>query len=305
MRIFFNYLLLIVIALIWGSQFILIKTALTSFPPLTVATLRAVTGAVGLSLLLFLLPKKSTAEKKSRNLKNLIYIFCISLFEVTLPFILISWGQQHTTTSIAAILISTIPIFTIIFLTLFFKHEALNLGKYLSVIIGFLAVLILLIPNAIHSIAIGQNNFLAELAILAGAASFAISLLMIRRILDDNVIILVRNILWCGSIQLLPLAIIFNYPWTLQPSLTAILAVVILGVIASGFVYILYTILVKRAGAAFTSLNNYFIPLVGVALGIVIMHEYIAWNVYITFVVLMLAMLVNELKFSRIIGESK
>lgn len=269
------------------------------------ATLRALIGALSLSILLFLPTQKTFISKKNYDLRRFGYIFCIGFFEVTLPFMLISWGQQHTATSIAAISTSTIPIFTIIFLALFFKKETLNLGKYLSVIIGFIGILILLVPSAIKSIKTGQHNLLAELAILGGAASFAVSLVMIRRILDYDMVGLVRNILWCGSIQLLPLAVIFNYPWNFQLNVKAILAIIALGVIASGIVYILYVILMKRAGAAFTSLSNYFIPLIGISLGIVIMHEHIYWNIYVAFAILMLAMLVNELKLSSITGELK
>ncbi len=253
MRNYLNYLLLLLIALIWGSQFVLIKTALTSFPPLTVAALRALTGAVALSFLLLCAPKKRKQAKNPRRFKSLAYIFCIGFFEASLPFMLISWGQQHTDTSIAAILISTIPIFTIVFIAFFVKHETLTVGKYLSVIIGFAGVLLLLAPSAIHSLLSGAHNLLAQLAILGGACSFAISLIMIRRVLGFGMVALVRNVLLSASIQLIPFALVLNHPWQLQPSLAAILAIITLGVIASGIVYILYVVLLQRAGAAFTS----------------------------------------------------
>ena len=299
MQRYLNYLLLVLIALIWGSQFVLIKTALQSFPPLTLAMLRALTGAIALSILLLFFKSPSADEKTEHNLKSLCYIFCIGFFEATLPFMLISWGQQHTATSIAAILISTIPIFTIIFLAFFVKHEVLTVGKYLSVVIGFVGILVLLVPNAMQNMLNGTHNIMAELAILGGACSFAISLIMIRRVLGYGMVALVRNVLLSASIQLLPFALIFNHPWKLHPSLIAIGAIIVLGVVASGIVYILYVVLLKRTGAAFTSLNNYLIPLVGVALGIIVMHEHIHWNFYVAFIILIIAMLTNEITFSH------
>jgi len=299
MRSYINYLLLVLIALMWGSQFVLIKKALTSFPPLTLATLRAFCGALALSLVLIFAKSPPPRHKTIYTLKSLVYIFCIGFFEATLPFICISWGQQHTDTSVAAILVSTIPIFTIIFVAFFVKHERLTLGKYLSVAIGFIGILILLMPNAMYGMANRSHNLLAELAILVGACSFAISLVMLRRMLGFGMVILVRDLLLSASIQLLPLALIFDHPWYLHPSLTSIAAVVTLGVVASGIVYILYVVLLKRTGATFTSLNNYLVPLVGVALSIIIMHEQIGWNVYVAFVVLLVAMLANELNVSR------
>ena len=299
MRSYINYLLLVLIALIWGAQFFLIKKALTGFPPLTVATLRAFSGTVALSLLLFFSSFVVPRNKASYTLKSLTYIFCLGFFEATLPFICISWGQQHTNTSTAAILVSTIPIFTIVLVAFFVKHESLSLGKYLSVIVGFIGVLVLLLPDAMQSTVSHPLSLLAKLAILAGACSFSISLVMLRRVLGFGMVTLVRNVLLSSTIQLLPLMLIFNHPWNLQPNLTAVTAVITLGVVASGIVYILYVVLLKRAGAAFTSLNNYLVPLFGVIMGIIIVHEQINWNVYLAFVILVAALLVSEFKFFK------
>ncbi len=117
----FRYVLLILIALIWGSQFLLNDLALEVFTPQAVSWLRATIGFLTLSGFLLILP-----EAHDNPVSKISYwrqIIMIGFFEATLPFFLVAWGQQHVNSAIAAILMSLVAIFTLILVVVFVRSE--------------------------------------------------------------------------------------------------------------------------------------------------------------------------------------
>lgn len=268
-----NYLLLVGIGLIWGSQFLLNELAIAVFAPPAVAAGRTVIGFLTLAVLVALTQRQKpppSAQDRGAGLWG--QYFLIGIFEATLPFYLIAWGQQRIDSGIAAILMGTVAIFAVVLAALFVQGERFRLGNILGVALGFLGVVVLIGPGALGGI---LGSVLGELAVLAAAFSFAISLTLIKRLPDDiPAIVKARNILLCASVQIVPLTLILSpRAWTVAPTWTAALAVVALGVFCAGIVYILFVLLIDRAGPAFASFANFLIPLVGVMLGVVFLGE--------------------------------
>ncbi len=290
-----KYALLIGIALIWGSQFLFNAVALEQIPPLVVAVLRAAIGALTLTLVLPFFDKKSSRHHTQGSLlKYYPMFFLIGIFEATLPFYLVAWGQQHVDSSTAAILMATIPLFTIALVALFVRDEKITSNKIISVIVGFVAILVLLGPEAMAHLNNLMANLVGEFAILGGALSFALSLILIRKISHLNHVRSARNILICATIQLLPFALLTTNLSTTHYDLKSVGSILVLGVFAAGIVYAMYVSLIKLAGAAFTSLNSYLLPVIGLLLGVTIMHDQIHWNAPVALVILLIAMAANE-----------
>lgn len=262
-----DYLLLLGIGLIWGAQFYFNEQALKTIPAMTIAAARILIGGVTLAILSWLIP-----EKKHPATSQTIWplYFLIAIFEAVLPMFLIVWGQQRVDSSKAAVLTSTVPIFVMIWSVLFVKGKSLTVNSTLSILVGFLGIIILLVPNM-------QGNWfddvVAELAILAAAASFAASLMLLNKIPSGTPIRSVRNILLFAAPPLISLSLFLDHPWTVSWGRTELILLLILGACCSGIVYVLYTVLIHRAGAIFASLTNYVVPLVGVLLGVVLVGE--------------------------------
>ncbi|MDF1760915.1 MAG: DMT family transporter [Coxiellaceae bacterium] len=292
-----KYGLLIGISLIWGSQFLFNAVALQQLPPLVVAVLRAAIGVVTLTAVLPFFDKKEQAPYGRGTTSIVKYypmFFIIGIFEATLPFYLVAWGQQHVDSSTAAILMSTIPLFTIIMIALFVRDEKITSNKIISIIVGFIGILILLGPEAMKNMNNLMANLVGEVAILGGALSFALSLILIKKIAHLNHVRSARNILVCATIQLLPFAIFTSHISQLHFSYKSAGAILVLGVFAAGIVYAMYVSLIKTAGAAFTSLNSYLLPVIGLILGVIIMHDPTYWYTYLALAVLLVAMALNE-----------
>ncbi|BBH23590.1 membrane protein [Paenibacillus baekrokdamisoli] len=269
-----NYILLLGIGLIWGSQFFFVKIVIDNIQPLTLAAYKALFGAATLGVLSFFVKNRSSQNKSNPfNKRWLIYLW-IALLEAVIPFFLIGWGQQRITSSLTAILMGTVPIFTILLAAVFVKKEKINALKWISVIFGFIGILLLIAPDI--SFKAINLNVLGILAVLGAALSFAGSLILLNRLPSISPIIAMRNVLSIAAVLLIPLAFIFENPMEVNLRSQQWIALIILGVFHAGIVYMLYNILINRTGAIFTSLNNYLVPLFGVILGTLFLNEHLS-----------------------------
>ena len=285
-----NYLLLVGIGIIWGSQFVLNEMIMESFPPLTVAAGRLGIGFITLSLLLGII-SRNRPRSNSRNQQPWRLYGAIAIFEGILPCFLIPWGQQRVDSSMAAILMATIPFFTLVLATTIVRDEPWSLTSALAVVIGFGGVVILLGPKVQSN---WFDNIIGELAILVGSLSFAISLILIRRLPPLPPVLTMRNVLFIAAIPMVALACIVNRPWELEVSWTSMLAILALGVFCGGIVYVMLTVLISRAGTTFTSLYNYLVVLVGVFIGMVVLGETMTASDIVALLVILFALALSQ-----------
>jgi drug/metabolite transporter (DMT)-like permease len=285
-----NYVLLILISILWGSQFLWNDIALRSTTPLFVATARCCIGALTLSVILFFLKEPFSSRT---NKKQTLTLFFIAFFEATLPFFLIVWGQQRVSSCLTAIYIGTIPIFTALFVLLFAKNEHLHRGNVTSILLGFMGLLVLFAPDLLLEVEI-KTDFLGQLAILGGACSFAFSLTMIKKLNSKMPVRTARNILGWASLQLIAISAILQPPSLTSFQTSTVIALLTLGIFCAGIVFALYVCLIQRAGATFASFTNYLVPSVGLAIGIIFLNESVLWNQVLALFLIIIALLANE-----------
>ncbi|GED12276.1 DMT family transporter [Aneurinibacillus migulanus] len=289
-----NYVLLLIIGLIWGSQFFFVEWVVHTIPPVTLAASKALLGTVTLVIIQMFSSRREKKERREGYKKIWLSYFWIALLEAVSPFFLIGLGQQSINSSISAILIGTTPIFTIILVRFFVPDEKLNIKNLCSIIIGFIGLSILVGPE--YTSASLQNNLLGDVAILGAALSFAASLILIKRLPPISSVLAMRNVLFIATVILIPLSLMFDAPWTIRLTLQQTIAVIVLGTVQAGIVYMLYYILINRTGATFASLTNYLVPLFGVILGTVFLNEDLKWNDSTALLLILISLGVNEIK---------
>lgn len=290
-----DYALLAGIGLIWGSQFVFNKLAIHSIPPLSVAAGRIFIGFVTLSIIVLLMPKASQMTPKNTSRQPWGLYCSIAVAEAILPCFLIPWGQQYVNSSIAAILLATVPIFTLMLAPFFVKEESWGLIPGMSVIIGFIGVVVLVAPNIKGN---GLADVAGELAIVGGALSFASSLIMMKRLSDVPPVLAMRNIFMIASIPLVILALIFNIPWTLKFDAKSMLALLALGVFCGGIAYVMFIYMVNRTGPTFTALVGYLVTLVGVFIGIVFLGDPLQIHDVVALFFIIGALAIGKIKWS-------
>ncbi|WP_170759109.1 DMT family transporter [Ruegeria lacuscaerulensis] len=288
-----DYLLLVGISLIWGSQFVLNELAIRSFTPLVVATGRVVIGFATLTVIAAVMHKKLARNSVGTSGQPWKLYCAIAVAEAILPCFLIPWGQQHVDSSIAAILLATVPIFTLILAPFFVKDEHWSLIAAVSVIVGFIGILVLIAPSIKGS---WLANIIGELAILGGALSFSLSLIMMKHLSGVPPVLAMRNVFMIASVVLVILVLVLNTQWHLRPSWQSLSALLGLGIFCGGIAYVLFIYMVGRTGPTFTALTGYLITLVGVFIGIAFLSERLQTNDILALVLIIAALIIGKYK---------
>ena len=288
-----DYVLLVGIGLIWGSQFVLNELAIQSLPPLSVGAGRIFFGFITLNIILWLIPKKDLPGSGIQVTKQPwgLY-FWIALTEAILPLFLIPWGQQYVESSIAAILMATIPIFTMFLANLFVKEDRWTFVTALSVGLGFIGVVILVGPDIQGN---GQHHILGELAILAASFSFAVSMILIKKLPPLPPVLAMRNTFLIAVAPMVLLSLLMNKPWEWDGSPFSLFAILLLGIFCGGIVYLMLMVLIQRVGPTFTSLNNYLVTLFGVFIGIIFLGDQLQTHDVLALVFILAALGVSQL----------
>lgn len=264
-----SYLLLLGIGLIWGGQFLFNAQAVEDFPPVTIAAVRVLLGALTLSVVTCFV-REGASRRSKRPLSVHALLGLVALFEAVLPLFLIAWGQQHVSSSVTAVMVGGVPVMTLVLSIFMSRNNRFTVYSGLSVLAGFLGILVLVNPGGSG---LGEHNPAYEAAIFLGAMSFAISLNLLERIPHGEPIRSTRDMLWIASAPLTIAALVLDKPWSLHWGLDGVLPLILLGVLGSGVAYLMYAALIQRSGSVFTSLSNFIVPMVGVALGVAVRGE--------------------------------
>ena len=132
------------------------------------------------------------------------------------------------------------------------------------------------------------------LYILIASLSFAISLVLMQNLQDDVPIHHMRNVLSIATIILIPITIFSSNTFTLHFDSLQWSSLIILGLVHSALAYVIYNILVRQYDAVFASLSNYIVPVVGVLLGVLILHEHLTLNIIIGSAVVLLSLIISQ-----------
>jgi drug/metabolite transporter (DMT)-like permease len=260
-----DYALLLLLGAIWGSSFLLIKVAVATVPPVTVAAGRIVVGAIFIAAVLALQRKPLPSD--GRIWAKLALMGTVG---TVLPFALISWGETHIDSGLAAILMSAVPIMTIMMAHFLRSGEKINAGKIAALVFGGSGVIVLIGPDALAGI--GQD-LLGQLAILGATWCYAVNSLTARQLTGLSPETVTLGMLVTAALVAIPLSLVLDRPWQIEASPLSLLAIVTLGVLPTSIGYLIAVRIIASAGAGFASLNNYLVPLFGVGWGIALLGE--------------------------------
>jgi drug/metabolite transporter (DMT)-like permease len=256
-----NWLVFILLSIVWGSSFILMKEGLRAFSPYQVASLRML--FAGLVLLPFAVKAFRKIPKDKMGL-----VIISGLVGNFIPAYLFCIAETKIDSALAGILNSLTPLFTILVGIVFYKVQT-SVIKIAGILIGFIGLTFLMIT--------GKEMHLDHL-------SYASLVLIATLLYGINVHTVGRNLKEIGSIQIasvafsfliLPSAAVlyftdyfkmdFTQPLVVHSTLTSAL----LGMVGTSMASILFYYLVKKAGILFGSLVTYGIPIVAVGWGLI------------------------------------
>ncbi|MGA8112278.1 MAG: DMT family transporter [Actinocatenispora sp.] len=261
----------LVLALIWGMSFLLIKIADEQLAALHVAAGRVLFGAA--TLLVILVVRRDALPRGRRTWAHLAVV---GLFANVVPFTLYAYAERLVPSALAGICNATTPLFTVLIALLALPQERPDRRRVSGLVVGFLGVLVVLgvwQGLAAHSLA-GAGMA------LGAAACYGIAFGYIRRYLTGTThsnIALSAGQLVAASVELVAVTpLLAGVPHHLRPG--PVLALAALGVFGTGLAYVLQYGLVRDIGATTTSTVTYLIPVVATAAGLLLLHENLTWN---------------------------
>ena len=271
----FDYLLLILLALIWASAFFNIKIATYSFGPVTIAFLRVFFGAIPVLLLCYY--KKIKIEAFS---KDWHWFASIGFINLVAPFFLIAYGVQSVQSNLAAILMSTTPLSSTVLGHFYTKNEKFNFIKTFGILIGFSGIVYLFSDNLM----INENNFVSALLILLGSTCYVIGGVLTLRISKKKNENVTGSILIWATIILIPLVTLIEQPWDIVPRIDSTISVIYLGLVSTGIAWLLRFRILVNNGLIFQSQVSYLIPIFGTILSFIFLRELITIKVLVSLI---------------------
>lgn len=252
-----------ILCVLWGIPYFFIKLALTDLSPGCVAWGRLTLGA------LILVPIAIHRGVFKPALRHKAAVIGFAVTELVIPFSLISIGEQWISSSLAGILVATVPMAVLLIAPLFGVKEKMGIGRSLGLLVGFVGVVVLL---GIDSIS-GTYQWLGVLCMFVSVIGYAIGPLIVQRYLADvDELGALSASLLVSSIVLLPGAL-----WTAPdsiPSTLALSSVATLGVFSTALALLLYFYLINEAGAARAALVAYISPAIAALLGVLVLNEH-------------------------------
>ncbi|MEJ2534568.1 MAG: DMT family transporter [Gammaproteobacteria bacterium] len=262
-----DWLSLFALTVFWGSAFLFNELALRSLPPTALVAARTVIAALFLFTVLL-----ASGGRLPRTLAGWRPMLVTAVFGTLLPMQLIAWGQQFIGSGETGVLMAVMPVFLFTLAHFFLPSERLTPARIGGFFAGFAGVVLVIGPESLTA-GLGSERQLGSAAIHGDGMCYSINTVYARRLGPMNPMSLAAGMTLIASLLLAPAgaASWSTVSWPLPPM--ALGAVVVLGLICSGFASWLYFRLVQGPGPVFLSLTTYLVPAWAVIVGAVVLRE--------------------------------
>jgi drug/metabolite transporter (DMT)-like permease len=283
--------LLAALVALWGSNFMFVKIGVATVPPATLVASRLVIGAVILVAVV-----RAMGHTFPPLGRAWIPYVVLAVVGNSLPFWLITTGQQSLDSALAGILMAIMPLTTLVLAHFFVAGERMTRNRLAGFLLGFAGIIVLMGPAALSGLGGSSVAILAQLCVLAGALCYATQSVLVRLMLRGNVMVASAAIIAIAALISLPIALVVDQPWNLAPSEASIYTVIWIGIGPTALATIVYLKLIGSAGPTFMSLTNYCIPVVALLLGVWLLGEVPGANAYTGLLMILTGIAISQLR---------
>jgi drug/metabolite transporter (DMT)-like permease len=274
------------LGIIWGSSYPFIKIIGEGLNPGQQVLARLVLGGLVLAVV-----GAVTGSRLPRFGFVWVHITVTAVLGMVAPFLLLAWGEQHTSAAMAGVLTGATPVLTLALATVQLRSEKATVRRTLGVAFGFAGIVLVIAPWYDVTGTVG-----GQLACLAVAGIYAAHAVFVRKFLSDRGIPPISSAAAQILVATVILAALMPFLGWRTPSITPQvgLSIVLLGVFGTGLAYVLYNRLIADIGATGASAVNYLVPFISLLISAVYLGESISWNVPIGGVVIVASILLGE-----------
>jgi drug/metabolite transporter (DMT)-like permease len=286
-----DWVKLMLVALLWGTAFILLKTAVTEIPPTTVVMARLWIGTIALLVWMAIRGHKLPPLTPTPD-RRWGWFMVLGFTGAAAPFALLSWGQQSLDSALVGILMAIMPLTTAALAHVFVPGERMTMRKFAGFFLGMIGVALLMGPDALHNL--GGKQSIAQLAVILGAVFYAVQAIIARNLPKTRPSVAAAGLLLCAALMITPFGLYAAWH-SAMPSAKALLSVLMLGLGATGLAGIVMMDIIRNSGPSFLSLSNYIMPLIAVLVG-VWAGEQLGLSVWLGFVVILASLVLARQK---------
>ncbi|MEO6917464.1 MAG: DMT family transporter [Collimonas sp.] len=257
-----NLLELLLLAAIWGASFLFLRIAAPEFGPIALITLR-----VGIAAII-LAPALRSAAARSEFRRKAWPLFVVGISNSAIPFGLFAYSALSVNAGLDSILNATTPIWTALIAAAWFQ-VGMSRQQISGLLLG-LAGVVLLVRDTLAAGIPGVPPAIAAALLAAVCYGFAVNYSK-RHLAGVKPTVVAFGSQFFATIVLLPAAIPFWPRHAIAASSWAYVAA--LGIVCTGFAYILYFRLIERVGATYAASVTFLIPVFGLLWGALFLDE--------------------------------
>ena len=255
--------------MLWGIPYFLIKVAIADLSPVALVAGRITIAA------LVLLPVAALRGTLPALRGRLPTVAVLAVLHIVIPFLLITYGETHISSSLTGLLIAIEPVAIAVLMS---RAEPLTTGRVTGLILGFTGVAVLVGVNVSGD----RLGLLGAGMVLVAALSYALATILVqRRVADVPPEALAGGTTAISAVLLAPFAALALPDQAVRPPAWA--ALILLGVFCTAVALLAFYRLVALAGSNRAGLVTYLNPVVAVLLGVVLLDEHVGVSTAVGF----------------------
>jgi drug/metabolite transporter (DMT)-like permease len=249
--------------LFWGIPYLLMKVAVRDFPPAVIVCGRVLIGAA------ILIPLAIHQKVLMDALRGWRYVLPYAIFEMMIPWILITNAEKKISSGLAGLLIATVPIWSTIFASMNGDKTVWHSKRLVGIAVGFVGLVGLVGYESIF----GNSDPLSIAMMLITAMSYSFAVNMISIKLPEVSGIAINGLAMVFTAIIYLPFMITQWPASDTVSREAALSLLTLGIFCTALSFISFFIVMKEIGPARASIGTYVNTAVAVVLGVLILSE--------------------------------
>ncbi len=239
-------------ALIWGISFLATKIAVIEISPSLLGLLRFIIAYLTLLIIEKIFSLKENIKREHRK-----HIMLMGLFGVTLYFVFENVGLKFTSAANASLIISSVPVFTLIF-NRFVLKEKISKIMYIGIIISFIGIYILIFGFSLNI----EINVKGDLIMFLAVFSWVFYTYFAKQKLDYSILTITKELSLYGALFFIPFVLFeFIYGYKLNISLNGMISLFYLGVICSALAYVMWNTALREGDSKIVNSYIYLIPI--------------------------------------------
>ncbi len=289
---------LLLLVVIWGSTFAGIRVGVETITPAWLVAGRLLSGSVFLGAWLLgerlvrRAPRRTT-EAPRVSLRAIGWFALIGIGATMAPFVLYAHAAESVGSAVMAICNGATPFATVL-MAHAFVGDRLTGRRLLGVLLGFLGLVVLVIPEFRDG---AQASLIGLLLAIFGAWLYAVGNIATRLAPRIEPVLSSFLIVLLGAVSAIAYAAVME-PLPPNPSQSSIIAMIVLGLLPTAFAMFVYVWLIRRAGPVFVSFVTYLSPLWATGLGVLFLGEALHWSMVGALTLILLGVAVANRKRS-------